>query len=65
MSIRVKLKIDEDSIREIEDKLNLKMSTQLKRLLEEYKYSLYSKSKLDNLIDVLIEKGVIERSDLV
>ena len=65
MSIKVKLKIDDDSIFVIEDKLSLKLNNQLKKLLSEYNYNLHSKSKLDNLIDVLIEKGVIERSDLV
>jgi len=65
MSIRIKLVVDKSSLDDVETELNEILNINIKSALKEYQYESPNKIRLNNLIDLLIEKGFIERSDVI
>jgi len=64
MSIKVNLVMDEESMKKMEKRISALILRQIKMAKEEINYNTPPRNKLDSLIDLLIEKGIIERSDI-
>jgi len=64
MSIRIKFIIDKSSLNEVEEELNTMIKRVIRNTMKEYEYNEPNKTKINSLIDTLIEKGIIERCDV-
>jgi len=64
MSLRIKLKVDDSDFEDFSKELEKKVNAAIKKSLKEYDHNQYSRSKLDELIELLVEKDVIKRSEI-
>jgi len=64
MSLRIKFIVDKSSLNEVEEELNIMIKRVIRNSMKEYEYNEPNKTKINSLIDTLIEKGIIERCDI-
>lgn len=66
--VNIKIEIDEESIKKLESSINNQVNRAIKQAIKDFEYSNFygnnRPSKLDELIELLIEKKIIHRSEL-
>ena len=64
MTFKVKVVIDDDSLDDLKEEIERSINRSIKKAMKEYEYNQFKVTRLDYLIDALVRKGLIERSEV-